>query len=135
MNNEMNTNVVDIEPEVEKRDLCDKILDTVIAIGEEIKAHPVRTVVTAAFGVFCYKKGKKKGYKTGWNKGTYAQYKHIRDNMEYMNDDGSVWNMIDAINQGKAESVLIFSDAQEAEYRALCAFQDEYRKNKAKASN
>lgn len=135
MNNEMNTNVIDIEPEVEKKDLVDKALDFVIAIYEEIKAHPVRAAVTAAFGMFCYKKGKKKGYKTGWNKGASAQYKHIRDNMEYMDDDGSTWNMMDAINQGKAEHVLTFSDAQEAEYRALVAFQDEYRKNKAKSSN
>ena len=134
MNNEMNTNVIDIESEVEQKDIVDKALDFVITIGEEIKAHPVRTTVTAVFGIFCYKKGKQKGYKTGWNEGASAQYKNIRDNMEYMGDDGSTWNMIDAINQGKAESVLIFSEAQEAEYRALVDFRDEYRKNKVKSS-
>ena len=133
-NNMRNTEeIIDIEPtiEVKKKDIVDKALDFVIGIGEEIKEHPIHTAVTAAIGIFCYRKGKKKGHKLGWAHGTHAQYNHIRDNMNYIDDDGTKWNMIDAINEGKAESVLIFSEDQKAEYLATAAFREEYRKSKS----
>jgi hypothetical protein len=133
-NNMRNTEeIIDIEPaiEVKKKDIVDKALDFVIGIGEEIKEHPIHTAVTAAIGIFCYRKGKKKGHKLGWKDGTYAQYKHIRDRMNYIDDDGTKWNMIDAINEGKAEGVLIFSKDQKAEYLATAAFLEEYRKSKS----
>lgn len=133
-NNVKNTEeVIDIEPalEVKKKDFVDKALDFVIGIGEEIKEHPIHTAVTAAIGIFCYKKGKKKGHKLGWAHGTHAQYNHIRDNMNYIDDDGTKWNMLDAINEGRAESVLIFSEDQKAEYLATAAFREEYKKSKS----
>lgn len=132
-NNMRNEEIIDIEPkiEVKKNDIVDKALDFVIGIGEEIKKHPIHTAVTAAIGIFCYKKGKKKGHHLGWNHGTCAQYNHIRDNMNYVDDDGTKWNMIDAINEGRAESVLIFSEDQKAEYFAASAFLEEYRKSKS----
>lgn len=131
--NMRNDDIIDIEPtiEVKKKDIVDKALDFIIGIGEEIKEHPVHTAVTAAIGIFCYKKGKKKGHKLGWANGTYAEYNHIRDRMNYIDDDGTKWNMIDAINEGKAESVLIFSEDQKAEYLATAAFREEYRKSKS----
>lgn len=132
-NNMRNDEIIDIEPtlEVKKKDIVDKALDFIIGIGEEIKEHPVHTAVTAAIGIFCYRKGKKKGHKLGWKDGTYVQYKHIRDRMNYIDDDGTKWNMIDAINEGKAESILIFSEDQKAEYLATAAFLEEYRKSKS----
>jgi hypothetical protein len=132
-NNMRNEEIIDIEStiEVKKKDIVDKALDFVIGIGEEIKEHPIHTAVTAAIGIFCYRKGKKKGHKLGWKDGTHAQYKHIRDNMYFIDDDGTEWNMIDAINEGKAESVLIFSEDQKAEYLATAAFREEYRKSKS----
>lgn len=51
--------------------------------------------------------------------------------MNYIDDDGTKWNMIDAINEGKAESVLIFSEDQKAEYFATAAFLEEYKKSKS----
>lgn len=131
-NETMNTNdAIDIEPttkvEVQKQDLVDKALDFICAIGDEIKAHPIHTAATAVIGIFCYKKGKKKGRKTGWSDGAAAQYNHIRDRMYYMDDDGTKWNMIDAINEGKAEHVLIFSEDEKARYYAAAAASINYK--------
>ena len=132
-NNMRNEEIIDVEPtiEVKKKDIVDKALDFVIGIGEEIKEHPIHTAVTAAIGIFCYKKGKKKGRKAGWKDGATAQYNHIRDRMNYVDEDGTKWNMIDAINEGKAEGVLTFSKDQKAEYLATAAFLEEYRKSKS----
>lgn len=131
-NEKMNTeNAIDIEPttkvEVQKRDLVDKALDFICAIGDEIKARPIHTAATAAIALFCYKKGKKKGRRIGFRDGAAAEYNSIRSNMNYMDDDGTKWNMIDAIDEGKAEHVLIFSEDEKARYYAAVAASINYK--------
>lgn len=132
MNNEMNANVIDIEPEVEKKDLCDKVLDTVIAIGEEIKAHPVKTAAVLIFGRICYKKGKKKGKRDGY---IFAVDKFREITMYVDEDTNEKWNLLEAITHHRAEAIQIFSDDQMDEYECCHTARAEFRKNKAKSSD
>ncbi len=130
-NNMRNTEeIIDIEPtiEVKKKDIVDKALDFVISIGEEIKEHPIHTAVTAAIGIFCYRKGNKKGNINGQK---YAVNK-IRSFTNYINDDtGEEWNLLDLVAKREAEYIMTFAPNQVDEYNACAAYLDEYRKSKS----
>lgn len=134
-NNVKNTeDVIDVEPtlEVKKKDIVDKALDFVIGIGEEIKEHPIHTAVTAAIGMFCYKKGKKKGHKKGYVDGQKYAVNKIRSFTNYINDDtGEEWNLIDIVAKREAEYIMAFSPNQADEYNSCCAFREELRKSKS----
>lgn len=133
-NNMRNDEIIDIEPtiEVEKKDIVDKALDFVIGIGEEIKEHPIHTAVTAAIGIFCYKKGKNKGRKKGYVDGQKYAIKKIRSFTNYINDDtGEEWNLIDIVAKREAEYIMTFTPNQADEYNACSDFREEYRKSKS----
>lgn len=134
-NNMRNTEeIIDIEPsiEVKKKDIVDKALDFVIGIGEEIKEHPIHTAVTAAIGIFCYKKGKKKGHKKGYVDGQKYAVNKIRSFTNYIDDNtGEEWNLIDIVAKGEAEYIMTFTPNQADEYNACRDFSVEYRKPKS----
>ena len=134
-NNMRNTEeIIDIEPtlEVKKKDIVDKALDFVIGIGEEIKEHPIHTAVTAAIGIFCYKKGKKKGHKKGYIDGQKYAVNKIRSFTNYINDDtGEEWNLLDIVAKREAEYIMTFKPTEVDEYNACSDFRKEYRKSKS----
>lgn len=126
--------IIDVEPtiEVKKKDIVDKALDFVIGIGEEIKEHPVHTAVTAAIGIFCYRKGKNKGHKKGYVDGQKYAVKKIRSFTNYINDDtGEEWNLIDIVAKREAEYIMTFKPTEADEYNACSNFCKEYRKSKS----
>jgi small-conductance mechanosensitive channel len=134
-NNMRNTEeIIDVEStiEVKKKDIVDKALDFVIGIGEEIKEHPIHTAVTAAIGIFCYRKGKKKGYKKGNVNGQKYAVNKIRSFTNYINNDtGEEWNLLDLIAKREAEYIITFTPNEADEYNACSAYCDEYRKSKS----
>ena len=133
-NNMRNEEIIDVEPtiEVKKKDIVDKALDFVIGIGEEIKEHPIHTAVTAAIGIFCYKKGKKKGHKKGYIDGQKYAVNKIRSFTNYIDDDtGEEWNLLDIVAKREAEYIITFKPNEVDEYNACTACRDEYRKSKS----
>ena len=109
---------IDVEVMNNKKTFTDKALDFLIGVGEEFEKHPAKIMGTAILAAFCYGRGRKSGYKKGYNLGVNDEYNALREFLTYQNENLEEWSFVDIAKNGGAEYVEAFSKAEKDEYDA-----------------